>query len=80
MTTGDAPEETSPQFVVWLRSHTDALCRAWTSRPERRHCGRRGHPRGLVGIGPAKVSTDRQNSAYSVLYQPSELWIVDGMR
>jgi eukaryotic-like serine/threonine-protein kinase len=35
---------------------------------------------GLTGIGQVRVSADCQNLAYSGVYFPSELWIVDGLR
>jgi eukaryotic-like serine/threonine-protein kinase len=35
---------------------------------------------GLVGIFTVRVGADCQNLAYSALYSPSELWIVDGLR
>jgi hypothetical protein len=35
---------------------------------------------GLAGIDVLRVGADCQSSAYSALYLPSELWIVDGLR
>jgi eukaryotic-like serine/threonine-protein kinase len=35
---------------------------------------------GLAGIDVVRVGADCQSSAYSALYLPSELWIVDGLR
>jgi len=35
---------------------------------------------GLSGIGNIRVGADCQSSAYSALYNPSELWIADGLR
>ncbi len=35
---------------------------------------------GLAGITFIRVGVDCQSSAYSALYQPSELWIADGLR
>jgi serine/threonine protein kinase len=35
---------------------------------------------GLTDIQNVRVGADCQSSAYSALYQPSELWIVDGLR
>jgi eukaryotic-like serine/threonine-protein kinase len=35
---------------------------------------------GLVGITMARVGADCQSSAYTAWYQPSELWIADGLR
>jgi len=35
---------------------------------------------GLVGVGNIRVGADCQSSAYSAVYDPSELWIVEGLR
>ncbi|MGD0437843.1 MAG: WD40 repeat domain-containing protein, partial [Bryobacteraceae bacterium] len=35
---------------------------------------------GLTGLDAIRVGADCQSSAYSVVYQPSELWIADGLR
>ena len=34
----------------------------------------------LTGIQNVRVGAECQSSAYSALYNPSELWIVDGLR
>jgi hypothetical protein len=35
---------------------------------------------GLVGVPSARVGADCQSSAYTAWYEPSELWIADGLR
>jgi hypothetical protein len=35
---------------------------------------------GLVTIYTIRVGADCQSSAYSAFYEPSELWLVDGLR
>jgi hypothetical protein len=35
---------------------------------------------GLIGIAFVRVGADCQSSAYSTFYQPSDLWIADGLR
>jgi hypothetical protein len=35
---------------------------------------------GLWGIPEVRVGADCQSAAYSAQYQPSELWIADGLR
>ena len=35
---------------------------------------------GITNIGSVRVGADCQTSAYTAFYQPSELWIADGLR